>query len=428
MKTLLKLSAMVVFLVGASCAIADTASDFESAKKAFQESLTRIKSNTTSIKACSANYVKALEKVAQTMQEAGNLDGLVAANKEKGRFLKEGKAPKQPGADTPAELAAVENTYNDNVKNLDAARDRRIATLVSAYLDNLGEMKKKLTQDGVIDKAMDADAEMKRVNNDPEIAAALAAQPAKDTESKSLTGGQPKKIEAPGSGAKPTTASAASASTPISKGLVLYYPFNPGGDKNTADKSGKSGAGLVHGATWTAEGKVGGAFIFDGKNSYIATMSQNNLNLTKEFSICLWIKPGKQSHVETGIISKSRWSEAGYSIGMNTYQTNVVCFYAYGGGSDPVLNLKSKPNAIVQDQWNHIAVTFDSSSAAKIYRNGEEVGSGSAAGPASKSPVKLVIGKYDEDQPAFNGTIDEVMIFNRALSVEEVRQIYDVQK
>ena len=209
----------------------------------------------------------------------------------------------------------------------------------------------------------------------------------------------------------------------------MYYPFNPGSDKNTSDKSGKSGFGVVHGATWTAEGKVGGAFIFDGRSSYIATMSNNNLDLTREFSICLWIKPGKQAHDDVGIISKAKWGGAGYDIGMNQYLTNVICFHAYGGGSDPVLDLKSTPNALVQDEWNHIAVTFDSSSVAKIYRNGEEVGRGSPAGPASKSAVKLVIGKYDESAPAvFNGTIDEVMIFNRELSKEEIGQIYDTQK
>jgi hypothetical protein len=424
MNNLLKLSVMVIFLVGASYTIADTAADFESTKKAFQESIGKIKSDTTGTKTCSANYVKALEKVVQTLQAAGNLDGLVAANKEKARFLKEGTAPGQPGTDIPAELAAVENTYNDSIKDLNAARDRKIAALASAYLDALGEMKKKLTQDGIIDKAMDADAEIKRVNNDPEIAAALAAEPAQEPAS---AAGQPKKSVTLVPGAKPTTATAASAYTPISKGLILYYPFNPGSDKNTADKSGKSGFGVVHGATWTADGKVGGAFVFDGRSGYIATTSQNNLNLTKEFSICLWMKPGKQSRGEIGIISKAKWRDAGYSVGMDQYHTNVVCFHAYGG-DEPVLNLRSTSNAIVQDEWNHIAVTFDASSAAKIYRNGEEVGSGNAAGPVAKSAAKLVIGKYDEDAPAFNGIIDEVMIFNRVLSADEVRQIYDVQK
>ena len=142
--------------------------------------MTKIRSDTTNVKACSANYIKALEKMAQTMQQAGNLDGLVAANKEKDRFLKDGTAPKQPGPATPAELAALENNYNDDIRKLDAARARKIEALASAYLDSLGEMKKKLTQDGVIDKAMDADAEIKRVNNDAEIAAALAAAPAKE--------------------------------------------------------------------------------------------------------------------------------------------------------------------------------------------------------------------------------------------------------
>jgi hypothetical protein len=69
-------------------------------------------------------------------------------------------------------------------------------------------------------------------------------------------------------------------------------------------------------------------------------------------------------------------------------------------------------------QWVHVAATFDGTTAV-LYLNGEEVGSG-AFSLGNGTTVGMRIGSYNDNSPCFNGDLDEVRIYNRALTPDEL--------
>jgi hypothetical protein len=285
-------------------------------------------------------------------------------------------------------------------------------------------MKKKLTTDGAIEKAIAVKDESDRVNGDAEIAAALALAGSNAPKTKPGVSEEPAKSVPVAPDEPKSQKKTAKSVVPIIKdGLVLYYPFDVAGDKATVDKSGKSASGSVHGAKWTAAGKVGGAYIFDGKKSYIAVLSNNNIDFTTQFSISVWINPAALTNAWAYIVSKQRGG-TGYELGLT--RDCIECD-AFNSGNRRQVCLAT--NAVALNEWSHLMVTFNSGAKVRIYRNGVEIAAGSPEGPAGKNAEKLFIGKFHaESADGFNGMIDEVMLFNRELSKEEVDRIYEDQK
>jgi len=425
MKTLLKLLAVVMLFWSANSANGGTPSfDLENARKTFESALGKIKSDTADPGICSTNYVKALEQLAQKMQRAGDLEGFLAANKEKERFIKEGTAPDTPGPETPLELARLQNDFSKSRNDAEIAKAKKIAELVTSYLSSLDEAKRKLTTDGAIEMAMAVKEESNRVNGDTEIAAAMAL--AGSSEPKPKAGDMEETAKSAPNAPEETSIPKKSAkpSVPIIKeGLVLYYPFDVASDKTTADKSGKSASGSVHGAKWTADGKIGGAYTFDGRKSFIAVLGNNNIDFTTQFSISVWINPTTDPHDYAHIVSKEK-AGAGYNL---IATSRIIELGVFNSGTRRPVCVAT--NAMTFNEWSHIVVTFNSGSKARIYRNGIELASGIPDGPAAKNSEKLYIGKFNpESSDGFVGAIDELMLFNRELSKEEVERIYEDQK
>jgi len=85
-------------------------------------------------------------------------------------------------------------------------------------------------------------------------------------------------------------------------------------------------------------------------------------------------------------------------------------------------------NSLAYGEWSHIVFTYDASSAAIIYNNGVQVARDTPSSQAGKNSAKLYIGKREDDQGGFNGMLDELIMFDRTLTKEEVAQIYEAQK
>jgi hypothetical protein len=424
MKALLNLVVIAVFVGSTSYAVAQAPSEFGNAKKAFENALSKIKGDTAGLNTCSANYVKSLEKLAQTMQMTGNLDGLMAASKEKERFLKEGSAPETPGPETPAELASVQNAYTKDLKSIEAAKAKKIAALVAPYMANLEELKKRLTQNGATDDAMEVKDEIDRVNNDPDIAAARTSTTGKEPEVQSIPT-EKKQTTTPVPVAKEAKGSTTTSVAPVKKGLVLYFPFDVASDKSTVDKGGRCSNGAVHGAKWSPKGKVGGCYIFDGKSSYIATLSNDSIVPTTQFSISVWVNNNKAANNFVPIVLKNK-NDSGYGLYADNNESRICCRVFNSGNI--VLNFGDAKDSLACGKWAHVVVTFDSAFAAIIYKDGVEVARETPSAPAGKNTAKLYIGKREDDRVGFNGMLDELMIFDRALSKDEVAQIYEAQK
>lgn len=208
-------------------------------------------------------------------------------------------------------------------------------------------------------------------------------------------------------------------------GLVAHYPFNG----NANDESGNGYDGTLIGATLMTNrfGKVGSACYFDGVNDRIDLPSAVlNFERTNLFSHSFWIKT---DDVDGGnIIAKMQSSSI--ARGVNVVLANGllrVQLISYNAINNKIQVEGTTP--LSDDEWHHVVVTYDGSSSASgviIYIDGypetKTVVRDSLTGTIINSTTPT-IGSRNSGY-YYNGGIDDVRIYNRALSVAEVAALY----
>ncbi|MCX6865396.1 MAG: LamG domain-containing protein [Verrucomicrobia bacterium] len=210
----------------------------------------------------------------------------------------------------------------------------------------------------------------------------------------------------------------------LKHGLVLHYSFDRDEKGKVTDESGKGNAGEVKGAKWTAEGRIGGACSFDGRSDYLSCPNAA-LKSLQNHSVCFWVcRTGNGSNwprfFMNGVVNTS------ITITQAGSDREIVYRFSANGIND---DLATDTLPLVDNEWVHIACTYDGS-ARKIYRNGVKIAgkAGAVMIAHGEGNLAYVGGSEHIQASSFAGKLDEVMIFNRALSEPEVKQIYDAQK
>ena len=193
------------------------------------------------------------------------------------------------------------------------------------------------------------------------------------------------------------------------------------------DYSGNGNDGVLTGVV-NASGIVGGAYEFDGAGDYIVidkTGVQLGLN---DFSISYWIYFNKISVLYTTPIAKSDWQSPnwdGFNFQMGGGDGSVITFVI---GNITIRGYKtvSTTSTLTTGKWYHIVGTRNSTDIS-IFFNG--IFEDSTASPIYNvsQGMDLYLGQgSDPSYPrALNGTIDEVLIFNRSLSASEILSLYN---
>jgi hypothetical protein len=208
-------------------------------------------------------------------------------------------------------------------------------------------------------------------------------------------------------------------------GIVSYWKFEEG-NGSTANDSAGTNNGTLNGATW-ATGKVGDALSCDGMNDYIAIPDSNTLDLTTHFTLESWVNPRSlmQDPAQGAVIAKNGGTGGGngYQFGITGSNTLIWCGFNAAGEPWPGNQLIVSSQVSI-NVWSHIVCTFDHD-ALRIYNNGVLVGS-RVVGPKSvvNSASNLRISSDDWNNGWFNGFIDEVAIYDRDLSPEEIQRHY----
>jgi len=223
-----------------------------------------------------------------------------------------------------------------------------------------------------------------------------------------------------------SSASTGSSTLPanLQNGLVGYWPFN--GDAN--DESSNSNNGTVNGATLTTDrfGNSNEAYSFDGVDDYISIGALNN---SSTFSNSFWFNCSNSINVS-------------YPIGLGVNYNNTVDVYkGYGVALSPneeicgiapnrVLlfdaittcgNIVQSNAPFTNNNWYNVVVISDGNSG-KIYLNGNFVGYSNSINVLGV--LDLVFGKRSDNFAYFTGIIDDVTIYNRVLSPDEIIQLY----
>jgi hypothetical protein len=212
--------------------------------------------------------------------------------------------------------------------------------------------------------------------------------------------------------------------------LISYWMFDEGSGTIAYDSQG-SNDGNIYGATWTT-GQINGALSFDGSNDYVTVSNNASQQITtNQMSLAAWIKLAAEvGNTQKRIICKQESSGNSWGLELfgNGYGAtgNQVNFHD-SDGSSQWRNCTS-PTHLDINRWYHIAVT-DNAGQIRIYINGG-LDSSFTNGYGIPSNINAPI-MTGSSNPAnyfnFNGIIDEVRFYNRALSDEEIEQIYNGQ-
>lgn len=204
-------------------------------------------------------------------------------------------------------------------------------------------------------------------------------------------------------------------------GLIGWWS----GDGDVNDLAGPN-KGAVQGNVAFEAGKVGLAFNLDG-SSFVTMGNPPALNLTgNQVTISGWINP--RINTTAILFGKTHFGANDYLM---VYGRGLASMVNVNGAEFTVLgysDFPSKGNLYVPrtGEWTHVAMTYDGSTIS-LYANGKIVGQVPCSGAISRHDVPFNIGgrANDEGTGKFNGLIDEVQVFNRALSADEIQIIFE---
>ena len=211
-----------------------------------------------------------------------------------------------------------------------------------------------------------------------------------------------------------------SISDKISLGRLIWYPFN----NNAKNKVSSKYDGLVEGPTLVPDrfGNNHSAYSFKGNNDRIYTSTDTEFNNLKKISISLWYNMNSHKNYNHFINQEGK-----YALAENLNADTKIYFY-YDDSNFIKTGQKSPLNV-----WNHLVITYEfktgfiNESICKIYLNNTIVGSFTTTKDLENTTKNLIIGNYGETPSAingFDGIIDDIMIWDRVLSPDEVLYLY----
>ncbi len=212
-----------------------------------------------------------------------------------------------------------------------------------------------------------------------------------------------------------STSSSGTGSAGTVNGLVAAYGFEePTGTQTTIDASGSGNLGTISGATRITTTQFGKALSFSGTNNWVTINDSASLDLTIGMTLEAWVYPTSLNGWKT-VLMKEQTGFASYWLYANDDASRPADVVNIGG----TLRQLSAGSHLPTNTWTHLAATYDGSTQ-KLYVNGVLVGSRSQTGAIALSSGALRIGGNSVWGEYFTGYIDEVRVYNRALTSTEI--------
>jgi hypothetical protein len=207
--------------------------------------------------------------------------------------------------------------------------------------------------------------------------------------------------------------------SPPTAGLVGYWNFDEGSGGIAHDTSGGGHNGPVNGAAWTA-GKINTGLTFNGSSNNVITPA---IALGGAFSVSAWVNPSVIPQIGYVRIAETNYA-SGFYLGTDTTGTKYKLIVNGGAGVTGTCGYGCAEGGTITSGWHLVTATFDGATA-RLYVDNAVAGSDTFTAP-SNTNLPLYIGiSYVGSGYGWNGTIDEVRLYNRALSSAEVSAIYN---
>jgi hypothetical protein len=203
--------------------------------------------------------------------------------------------------------------------------------------------------------------------------------------------------------------------------MVVWFDFDQISGGLASDSSPYHNDGQISGVTQVS-GRIGTALEFDGASGYVEAGDSASLDLQSQVSITAWIYPVSVNSWDR-IVAKSH-SSSGYPYtmyGLLFDDAGHARLEIASGGTQNAVN----GNAIIPlNTWSFVAGIYDGE-AFRVYVDGVLENSVALSGLIDTNDMSLSIGRSGFDRHYFDGMIDEVRVYNRALSQQEVTQLHE---
>lgn len=198
--------------------------------------------------------------------------------------------------------------------------------------------------------------------------------------------------------------------------LILYFSFDELDGDTVADHSQYGNDGTIAGDPELAAGKFGNALKLNGQSDWVTVPHDEILTVDEAVTVMAWINAerhqGPNAQRWQGIVAKGNGPRS-YSF---YTEFPSECLHLSAGGSGSVCD-----GQVALNEWQHVVAHVDNGTH-RYWLNGENVGEfdGQNPLPGAADTADVLVGKTHESNREFLGLIDEVRIWNRALSEDEI--------
>lgn len=213
---------------------------------------------------------------------------------------------------------------------------------------------------------------------------------------------------------KSSTVNVTAGTTTATGGLVAAYAFEEMTGATALDASGLNNHGTITQAARTTAGRFGRGLSFDGVNDWVSVKDAASLDFTKAMTLEAWVNPKVAMSAWSSIIAKETATGSAYSLVAN------------GGTNQPDVGILTNTwreivggTSLPANTWKHLAATYDGATL-RLYIDAVQVAQAALTGTIQVSNGMLRIGGHSILGDFFNGRIDEVRLYNRALTQTEI--------
>jgi hypothetical protein len=221
----------------------------------------------------------------------------------------------------------------------------------------------------------------------------------------------------------------------LAKSLVLHYSFDSDEGEMVMDRSPMGNHGRAVGRpAFTPDGRVGGAIVLDGVDDCIDAGNAESLRLGSNFTLASWVRIDSLVVPGGAVMGRSSNPEQdGRAIEMYVNGDGSLCGYFWQEGNQ-FFSGTGRRGSVTVREWHHVVMQHDASLGEhqmRFYVDGAvhkatfgyETVSSVPTVRWTSEPVR--VGSFRSGCHQFKGLLDEVMIFNRVLTADEVKALYD---